>query len=88
MCGRYASARTDEEIASELGVAHVVGEAPSPSWNVAPTQHQRIVVERAEQQDSAPARVLRTAAWGLIPSWSQDRKIGHRLTGLPKITGT
>lgn len=79
MCGRYASARTDEEIASELGVKHVVAEAPSPSWNVAPTQHRRIVVDRAEHQDSAPVRVLRSASWGLVPSWSKDRKIGHRL---------
>lgn len=38
MCGRYASARRDAEI---------VGEKAEPSWNVAPQQDIRVVLQEA-----------------------------------------
>jgi putative SOS response-associated peptidase YedK len=79
MCGRYSSARSDSEIASELGVKKVVDDEPRPSWNVAPTQQRRIVVERGESDDHEATRTLRTSRWGLMPAWAKDIKIGHRL---------
>jgi putative SOS response-associated peptidase YedK len=82
MCGRYASIRTDAEIAKEFAVQEVVGEEPRPSWNVAPTQSRRVVLEHAprdaDESGSVP-RVLRSARWGLVPSWAKDVKIGARL---------
>ena len=59
----------------------MVGEQPAPSWNVAPTQTARIVLERAPrgEEDGGVQRMLRSARWGLIPSWAKDAKIGSRL---------
>ncbi len=85
MCGRYASTSTDSEVAKEFGVAEVVGEQPAPPWNVAPTQTRRVVLEHAsregagEAETDRPSRELRSARWGLLPSWAKDMKIGARL---------
>jgi putative SOS response-associated peptidase YedK len=77
-------ARPDSDLAREFAVAEVVGEEPEPSWNVAPTQLARVVLERvprgADDAEQAVAeRMLRTARWGLVPSWAKDVKIGNRL---------
>jgi putative SOS response-associated peptidase YedK len=82
MCGRYSSTKSDSDIAKEFKVEEVVGEEPEASWNVAPTQTRRVVLEHApkdaEDRQAAP-RVLRSARWGLVPSWAKDVKIGSRL---------
>jgi putative SOS response-associated peptidase YedK len=84
MCGRYVSVASDPDLTLEFDVEEVVGEALAPSWNVAPTDPVRIVVERkphdAGSDDDAPAvHQLRTARWGLVPSWSKDAKGGARM---------
>lgn len=87
MCGRYASARTDAQIAQELKATVVDGDPTPPDWNIAPTREARVVVERSpiDHTDDQPAaaghyeRTLRTARWGLVPSWAKDLKIGQRL---------
>lgn len=81
MCGRYSVARPDSDLAEEFDVASVVGEEPEASWNVAPTQVRRVVLERAPkgEPDGAPERMLRSARWGLVPSWAKDIKVGNRL---------
>jgi putative SOS response-associated peptidase YedK len=65
-------------------VADVVGEEPEPSWNVAPTQLARVVLERVprgvdDPEHATAERMLRSARWGLVPSWAKDVKIGNRL---------
>ncbi len=77
MCGRYVMSRTDGEVAALYG-AEVVGDPTRPSWNVAPQQSVKVVLERspaavgqqadADQADE-PRRQLRTVRWGLVPSW-------------------
>jgi putative SOS response-associated peptidase YedK len=86
MCGRYASTRSDDQLVAVMAAAEVVGESVSPSWNVAPTQSVRVVLERTPREttdhtpsDTAPVRQLRTARWGLVPSWAKDPKIGNKL---------
>ena len=81
MCGRYASVQTDAELATAFQVVEVVGEESEPSWNVAPTQRVRAVLERApKDQPAAPAaRQLRQLSWGLVPSWAKDVKIGSKI---------
>jgi putative SOS response-associated peptidase YedK len=81
MCGRYASAKTDAELAKAFDVVEVVGEESEPSWNVAPTQQVRAVLERAPKDEpEAPAtRLLRPVRWGLVPSWAKDVKIGNKM---------
>lgn len=78
MCGRYASTTTDKELRSLFDIVDAVGDELPASYNVAPTQHVRIVLERAER-DTEPARQLRTAKWGLVPVWAKDPKIGSKL---------
>ena len=81
MCGRYASFRRDDEIARALMVQQILGEERDPSWNVAPMQGIRVVLERPprEEPDGAPVRQLRRVRWGLVPSWAKDPTIGSRM---------
>jgi putative SOS response-associated peptidase YedK len=75
MCGRYVSVKSDEDLTEEFDVEEVVGEAPPPSWNVAPTDSVRIIAKRrphgSKDPEAASLVQLRTASWGLIPSWSR-----------------
>ncbi len=81
MCGRYANSRHDTDLIADFDVDTVHGDELPPSWNVAPTQAVRTVLERAprDDKDGEPTRELRTARWGLVPSWAKDIKIGSRL---------
>lgn len=77
MCGRYATTRRDDELADQFRIDQILGEAPGPSWNVAPTDPVRVVLERAEE--AGPQRQLRTVRWGLVPSWAKDPGVGARM---------
>ena len=84
MCGRYVSVAADSDLTIEFDVevANVVDEAPPPSWNVAPTDPARIVLDRrphGADDDAAAVHQLRTARWGLVPAWSKDAKGGARM---------
>ncbi|KGM12839.1 hypothetical protein N869_01605, partial [Cellulomonas bogoriensis 69B4 = DSM 16987] len=84
MCGRFASFRDAQELVDlfEVGPDGVPDEvtAITPSWNVAPTDPVRIVVERHPRDGQGPAeRSLRAARWGLVPSWAKERSIGSRM---------
>ena len=81
MCGRFASTQTDADLVRAFRVEEVVGEQLAPSYNVAPTQPVRAVLERTprEEPEAPPMRQILTVRWGLIPSWAKDRKIGSRL---------
>ncbi|MEI2643789.1 MAG: SOS response-associated peptidase [Candidatus Nanopelagicales bacterium] len=46
-------------------------------FNVAPSKQVYMVVER--ETDDGVQRQLRTAKWGLVPSWAKDPKIGNRM---------
>jgi putative SOS response-associated peptidase YedK len=90
VCGRYASSRRDAELLPELQIASVVGDEPLPSWNVAPTQQARVVLERRVPYEPGgrPDRQLRSLQWGLIPSWAKDPRIGSRMINARKETVT
>lgn len=81
MCGRYASFREDQSIADEFAVATVADDVRllPPSWNVAPTDGVRMVVERADRTTGEITRQLRVARWGLVPSWAKDPSVGSRM---------
>ncbi|MDT5002736.1 MAG: hypothetical protein QOK12_4841 [Mycobacterium sp.] len=86
MCGRYANSRHDGDLLRDFQVASVVDPPPEPSWNVAPTDHARVVLERAVNGE--PDRQLRTLRWGLVPSWAKDLKIGAKLINARSETVT
>ncbi|WP_432483915.1 SOS response-associated peptidase [Kineococcus esterisolvens] len=81
MCGRYALSRSDGELVELLDVGEVVGAPLAPSYNVAPTQRSRVVLERAPRDEpgAAAVRQLRTLRWGLVPAWAKDVAIGNRM---------
>lgn len=82
MCGRFAEFRSAEDLAEEFDV-DVVTEAARElpaSWNTAPTDSVRIVLDRAARESAEAAgaddaddatRELHRARWGLLPSWSK-----------------
>jgi putative SOS response-associated peptidase YedK len=78
MCGRYASFREAQDIADAFAATDVADDARllPPSWNVAPTDPVRIVVER--ERDSR-VRSLQVARWGLVPGWAKDPSVGSRM---------
>ncbi|MEO6501737.1 MAG: SOS response-associated peptidase [Jatrophihabitantaceae bacterium] len=88
MCGRYVSSASTADLLTEFGVEELVGEELRPSWNIAPTQQVRAILQRppkepAEQADPdkpvRQLRQLRPLRWGLVPSWSKDPKSGARM---------
>src|SRR5450756_785956 len=81
MCGRYASFRQAQDIADTFAIEEVAPDLAllAPSWNIAPTTTVRIVTERANAETGEVRRALRTARWGLVPSWAKDPSIGNRL---------
>jgi len=81
MCGRYASFREDQALADEFAIATLADDLRllGPSWNVAPTDGVRMVVERADKETGEITRQLRVARWGLVPSWAKDPSIGNRM---------
>lgn len=72
MCGRYASARSAEDLASWFQADQPEPALP-PRWNVAPTDPVYAVVERDA------ARRLQVLRWGLVPSWSTHARAAARL---------
>ena len=87
MCGRFASSADAADLALAFDAALAEdgdtagGGDPGPSWNVAPTDAVRVVLERPPhgEPDADPQRVLRTARWGLVPGWATDPSGGARL---------
>ena len=73
MCGRYTLRATVET----LGRLFDVPDLPKiqPRYNIAPTQSVPVIVQEAEHEQ----RAIRMMHWGLIPSWSKDRKMANRL---------
>lgn len=86
MCGRYASFRAAQALADAFDVAEVTEAAQNlpASYNVAPTEDVRIVVDRiapAAHEDGGEERrrELHVARWGLVPPWAKDLSIGSRM---------
>lgn len=88
MCGRYANSASTANIYGLFGIEEVVDDDLEPSWNIAPTDPVRAVLERPpkDADGGAAVRQLRTVRWGLVPSWSRDAKGGARLINARRET--
>lgn len=64
MCGRFTLFSDDTELVALFDIDVLEGEHP-PSYNQAPSQRIRVVVQRHE-------RVLDLATWGLVPTWAKE----------------
>jgi len=80
MCGRYANSNDTAGLYRAFDVQQAIADDLAPSWNIAPTDPIRAIVQRipdrleAEQEDLAPIRQLRTVRWGLVPSWAKEKR--------------
>lgn len=90
MCGRYARSRSEADLIEVFEVDEVVGARLGPSWNVAPRQNVRIITEQpgTDAPGGPVRRQLRTARWGLVPSWAKDPGIGNKLINARSETVT
>lgn len=81
MCGRYASFRQAQELADAFDVEEVTAAARAvpPSYNVAPTQPVRIVLDRVSTPGAPLHREMHAARWGLVPAWAKDVKISYKM---------
>lgn len=79
MCGRYVNVASTADLSDEFDVEETIGDDVAPSWNVAPTDPVRVVVQRRSGADAGPIRQLRTVRWGLVPSWSRSRSGGAKM---------
>lgn len=92
VCGRYASFRESQDLADAFDVVEMTDAARAvlASWNVAPTDDARIVVERQRSIDgdqrARAQRQLHRATWGLIPSWAKERRVGARMINARRET--
>ena len=92
MCGRYANSASTTNLYGLFAVDEVIGEDLPPSWNIAPTDPVRGIVQRRprgeEAADAAQMTQLRTLRWGLVPSWSKTRTGAARLINARQETVT
>ncbi len=71
MCGRAKLPEDVSELKLDLKIDwDEIGEY-RPRWNAAPTSKLPVVVSQNGK------RTLTLMHWGLVPSWANDRKIGH-----------
>lgn len=84
MCGRYATARSRQELLEQFAVQlDETGDELRADYNVAPTKQVPAVLTRppreADEEAAEPLRQLRELRWGLVPSWAKDPAIGNRM---------
>lgn len=74
MCGRYANTKSGDELGQYFEADEVDDVAMPPSWNIAPTQHVPIVVDRVpkDDPDGMPSRLVTAARWSLVPRWATE----------------
>lgn len=74
MCGRYTLTNVNpSEVQQTFNLSAAPNDLP-PRYNIAPTQIVAVITHNSAEQ----AR-FEWMRWGLIPSWSKDRKIASKL---------
>lgn len=84
MCGRFVLDRKTTDLVTLFEIDHEGNLLPEPSWNIAPTDRIRIVLDSLPRKSDAdelvqPVRRLESARWGLVPGWSTGPSSGAPL---------
>lgn len=74
MCGRYHHGKITERYWKELNLFTDSLTAEAARYNIAPTTPAVIL-----RHDDAGNRILDKLRWGLLPSWSKDKKMAYRM---------
>jgi putative SOS response-associated peptidase YedK len=72
MCGRYTDTKREKRLLVRMSIEQAEIEF-TPRYNIAPTQQASIIAQGGNGFE------LRSASWGLIPSWATDERIGNSL---------
>jgi len=70
MCGRYSLFAPQNDVEARFGASFVNGY--QPRYNAAPSQSLSVI------PDAAPD-TIREAAWGLVPTWADERSDGGHI---------
>ncbi|PGT91569.1 MULTISPECIES: SOS response-associated peptidase [Bacillaceae] len=71
MCGRFTLATNQDVIEDQFQL--IINEELTYRYNIAPSQDVFVIGSNGQQ------RVATNMRWGLIPPWSKDVKIGHKM---------
>lgn len=74
MCGRFVLDRKTSDLVALFEVDVTGAILPEPSWNIAPTQQIRVVIDSLPKGEEVvePVRRLESARWGLVPGSAND----------------
>lgn len=73
MCGRYASTLAAEDLGRYFAADEIADVEMRPSWNIAPTQHVPIVLEKRDDR----ARLMTTARWSLVAPFAESLTLAY-----------
>ena len=75
MCGRYVNTKKIDEIEKKFNIDRQenIELSINPSYNISPTQYSPVIVQNSTK------RIIKNMHWGLIPSWSKDKKFSLNL---------
>jgi putative SOS response-associated peptidase YedK len=77
MCGRFNHTATPEQVKEAFKLSSLFDF--QSSYNITPGQDILAIVSSDEATDGNQHNQAVQLYWGLIPSWSKDRKISHNL---------
>lgn len=72
MCGRFTLTKSLNEIIERFHIANMI-DSYTKRYNIAPSQNVIAVVHDGKQNR------IGFLKWGLVPSWSKDPSIGHKM---------
>ena len=73
MCGRYSIKISPSEMMELFGL-HLLPEI-TERYNIAPSQNIPAILLSPD----STGRIFKMFKWGLIPSWSKNEELGHKL---------
>jgi putative SOS response-associated peptidase YedK len=74
MCGRFVLDRKTSDLVALFDIDVEGAILPGPSWNIAPTQQVRVVIDSLPKgtDEGEPVRRLESARWGLVPGFATE----------------